>query len=386
MSVLNRNALLARKFYRAKLTAQHADNMIKISFTRIRGCTIVLVRDSTISMSSRYARMRQESVSERVQVRIGPETRPSAATSLVRDHVSISDSARAALARADNSMSTDKSQALKGIPTDEASNDPKIRTIKRIIELLTGIKIETIELSEVVRSRQTQTPQSMPEPEWSIEYDREYSYHDFQYMSFEAEGWITTEDGEQIKFSLSLSMRHEESAYSATSIHIQNGRKIDPIIVNLDGEAAQLSDELFEFDLNADGKTEMIPGLRRGSGFLVLDRNGDGIVNDGTELFGPSTGNGMNELAELDSDGNRWLDERDPAWTQLYIWTGGNPGDEPLVSLAEAGIGAIYLGSVGAQFQMKNSANRPVGELARMGLYVRQNKTVGTMEQIDLIV
>lgn len=70
-------------------------------------------------------------------------------------------------------MSTDKSQALKGIPTDEASNDPKIRTIKRIIELLTGIKIETIELSEVVRSRQTQTPpQSMPEPEWSIEYDR----------------------------------------------------------------------------------------------------------------------------------------------------------------------------------------------------------------------
>lgn len=351
----------------------------------------MLVRDSTISMSSHYARMRQETMSERLRVQVGPELSPSNLPGSAADRVSISDKARAALRQA-NFMSTSKSQALEEVITDEASADPKLRMIKRIIELLTGIEIDTIDLSRVVKGRnQTGEPQTQggtpaPEPEWSVEYDREYVYHDFQHMSFEAEGSITTVDGEQIKFTLSLSMHHEESVYSSTSIRMGNGKKVDPIIMNLTGEAAQLSDALFEFDLNSDGKTETVPGLCRGSGFLVLDRNSDGMVNDGTELFGPSTGNGMDELAELDSDGNRWLDERDPAWTQLYVWTGGAPDAEPLVSLAEAGIGAIYLGSVDTQFQMKNSANLPAGEVARLGLYLRDDKTVGTMQQIDFIV
>lgn len=353
------------------------------------------VKDSTISMSSQYARMRQESVSERLKVRIGPDPRQSATLGQAADRVSISDRARAALAQA-GSLSTAPSQALQSVIMDETHIDPQIRMIKRIIELLTGVEIDTIELSKILRRRQGQAPAELgaqasapataPEPEWSVEYDRSYEYHDFQYMSFDAEGLITTVDGEQIRFALSLSMQHEESVHITTSIRMHNGKKVDPIIINLTDEAAQLSDALFEFDLDADGTTEMIPGLRRGSGFLVLDRNGDGMVNDGTELFGPSTGNGMDELAEHDSDGNGWLDERDEVWTQLYVWTGGAAGDDRLVSLAQAGVGAIYLGSVGAQFQMKNSANRPLGELARMGLYLREDKTVGAMQQIDFII
>jgi len=353
----------------------------------------MLVKDSVVSMSAQYARVRQESVSERLEVRIGPERRSSGPTGpSVSDRVSISAQARAALAEAD-SLSAGESQALQGVITDEASADPQIRMIKRIIELLTGVKIDTIELAKVLHDRRSQPSEpgtraqgQTPEPEWSVQYDREYAYHDFQYMSFEAEGAIVTADGEHIKFALSLSMRHEESVYSRTSVRMQNGRKVDPIVINLTGEAAQLADALFEFDLNGDGKTEMIPELRRGSGFLVFDRNGDGIANDGTELFGPASGNGMDELAQLDSDGNGWLDEGDTAWTQLYVWTGGASGRESLTPLAKAGVGAIYLGSVDTQFEMKNSANRPVGEVARIGLYFRDDKTAGSLQQIDLIV
>ena len=353
----------------------------------------MLVKDSVVSMSAQYTRMRRESVSERLEVRIGPEPRASGrANPVVGDRVSISAQARAALAQAD-SLSTTESQALQGAITDETSADPQIRMIKRIIELLTGIKIDTIELAKVLHDRRSQpsepgprTQSQAPEPEWSVQYERDYAYHDFQYMSFEAEGSITTADGEHIKFALSLSMHHEESVYSRTSVRMQNGRKVDPIVINLTGEAAQLADALFEFDLNGDGKTEMIPELRRGSGFLVFDRNGDGGANDGTELFGPESGNGMDELAQLDSDGNGWLDERDAAWTQLYVWTGGARGRESLTPLAKAGVGAIYLGSVDTQFQMKNSANRPVGEVARIGLYLRDDKTVGSLQQIDLIL
>ena len=353
----------------------------------------MLVKDSAISMSAHYARMRQESVSERLEVRIGPERRTSAPASLaVGDRVSVSARARAALAEA-NSLSAGQSQALQEVITDETSADPQIRMIKRIIELLTGVKIDTVELSKVLKDRRSQpgepgprTQGQAPEPEWSVQYEREYAFHDYQHMSFEAEGTIVTTDGEHIKFALSLSMHHEESVYSRTSVRMQNGKKVDPIVINLTGEAAQLSDALFEFDLNGDGKTEIIPELRRGSGFLVFDRNGDGVANDGTELFGPQSGNGMDELAQLDSDGNGWLDERDTAWTQLYVWTGGARGRESLTPLAEAGVNAIYLGSVDTQFEMKNSTNRPVGEVARIGLYFRDDKTVGSLQQIDFLV
>ena len=133
----------------------------------------MLVKDSTISMSSQYARMRQESVSERLEVRIGPEPRSSGPASLaVGDRVSISARAHAALAQAD-SLSASESQALEGVITDETSVDPQIRMIKRIIELLTGVKIDTIELSKVLKDRRSQpneplprTQVQTPEPEW----------------------------------------------------------------------------------------------------------------------------------------------------------------------------------------------------------------------------
>ena len=69
----------------------------------------------------------------------------------------------------------------------------------------------------------------------------------------------------------------------------------------------------------------------------------------------------------------------------VRVWT-AELGRESLTPLAKAGVGAIYLGSVDTQFQMKNSANRPVGEVARIGLYLRDDKTVGSLQPIDLIL
>lgn len=75
------------------------------------------------------------------------------------------------------------------------------------------------------------------------------------------------------------------------------------------------------FDLDCDGKEEEISSLGKGSGFLALDKNGDGIINDGTELFGTKSGDGFADLAEYDEDGNGWIDEDDGIFSQLRIWT-----------------------------------------------------------------
>lgn len=64
--------------------------------------------------------------------------------------------------------------------------------------------------------------------------------------------------------------------------------------------------------------------------WLVLDRNGDGVINDGSEMFGnatpqppPSDGtlrNGFLALAQYDDDRNDTLDARDPVFSELRLW------------------------------------------------------------------
>lgn len=348
------------------------------------------VQDSSIAMSAQYERIRQESVSETLRVRVGRPAMGAPATANRGDRVTISDAARAA-ALTPQQPAAGQSKAVCGTAEDDSHLDPQMRRLKRFIELLTGVKIHTIDLSAIAQKRAgagdgqgsgSSSPATPTEPEWSVEYDAEYHYSDAQHMSFEAAGTITAADGETIKFALNLTMQQQESRHSRVSVRMGNAKKVDPIVINLTSEAARLSEELFEFDLDADGRTETIPLLQHGSGYLVLDANQNGAADDGAELFGPASGNGFADLAAYDSDGNGWLDEGDAAWTKLFVWSGG---ENALIPMPEANIGAIYLRSVDTQFEMKNNTDRSVAELARMGMYVRNDKTVGTVQQIDFL-
>jgi hypothetical protein len=60
--------------------------------------------------------------------------------------------------------------------------------------------------------------------------------------------------------------------------------------------------------------------------WLALDRDGDGAITSGAELFGNHTGgqsyaNGFAALATLDANGDGVLDARDPAFARLVLWT-----------------------------------------------------------------
>lgn len=57
----------------------------------------------------------------------------------------------------------------------------------------------------------------------------------------------------------------------------------------------------------------------RGSGFLALDRNQNGVVDDGSELFGTQSGDGFAHLALYDQDSNGWIDANDPVFDKLRI-------------------------------------------------------------------
>ena len=139
------------------------------------------------------------------------------------------------------------------------------------------------------------------------------------------------------------------------------------------------------FDIDADGTAENIATLGAGSGYLALDKNQDGTINNGTELFGAKTGNGFSELSVYDQNRDGWIDEHDTVFNQLKIWQGGG-GNGGLTSLRDAGVGAINLASQLTPFALKDSNNQLLGEVKATGIYVQENGTVGTVQQLDLAV
>ncbi|MGE5386163.1 MAG: hypothetical protein ACM3SV_09795 [Betaproteobacteria bacterium] len=199
----------------------------------------------------------------------------------------------------------------------------------------------------------------------------------------EGAGTVRTADGRCIAFDLSMNM--ERSAQIESS-DIHEGKTVlkDPLVINFNGAGTALSGQRIDFDLNADGQMEQIPGLVSGSGYLVFDRNHNGRVDNGAELFGVASGDGFADLAILDSDQSGWIDEGDANFKDLYIWNGSDP-TAALQSLRSADIGALWTGSVSSTFALKDNANALLGEIRGTGIWLRETTgNAGTLQQVDL--
>lgn len=207
-------------------------------------------------------------------------------------------------------------------------------------------------------------------------------------LQVSSSGSLKTADGRSIDFSLDLSMESREISRTMTGLSGGGGLLIDPIVLNFESGLDMLQDGFtFSFDLDCDGEKENICSLTRGSGFLALDKNSDAQINDGSELFGPLTGSGYGELAEYDADNNNWIDENDPIFDQLLVWVGGGSDDSQLMSLKEAGVGAISLARVsGGQFSLKNEQGQVMATVDSSGLFLTEDGAVHSMQELDLLV
>lgn len=286
--------------------------------------------------------------------------------------ISLSDEGRAAAktARADK-------------PADDADDtiaDPKLRMIKLLFERLYSMKFDVLSLDD--EAAETDPPAANS---WGVEYDYHETYYEAEQTSISASGLIKTADGQEVEFTLNLSMSREFMTEKEQHLRLGNAAK-DPLVINFDGTAAQLSNTKFLFDLDIDGRAEQISFAGPNSGFLALDRNEDGRINNGSELFGPNTGHGFAELAAYDEDRNQWLDEKDPVFTRLRIWTKDGQGADQLASLADKGVGAIYLKPISSEFSLKDSQNQFQGQVRSTSVYLGENGSAGTVQQVDLAV
>jgi hypothetical protein len=280
---------------------------------------------------------------------------------------------------------------------DDDSLDATLLLLKRIIEKLFGRRVDFTSvakmMADVSSSCSTDTPAqaaSQPQPTSGAgaEYRLDTASAEFEQMQFAAGGVVKTADGQEINFSLALQMQRQtlQEEHLAVTIGDAPQTQIDPLVLNFDGSAAQLRSGTFKFDLQADGTSEDLPLLGRATAFLALDKNQDGKINDGSELFGPATGQGFAELSKYDSDSNGWIDENDQVYSQLRLWRPDADGKGSLSTLADQQVGAICLQSVATPFTYKTESGESQGAASATGVYLNEDGTPGTIQEINYLV
>lgn len=131
----------------------------------------------------------------------------------------------------------------------------------------------------------------------------------------------------------------------------QNVEQSDPITLDLDGDGVELTDytQGAYFDITASMTAVHTAFVTGGDAFLAMDRNGNGSVDDGAELFGDQRGaaNGFEELRKLDSNRDGVIDKNDKDFAKLLLFKDNGNGkteEGELISLAEGGVKSIDLG------------------------------------------
>ncbi|MEQ4669814.1 hypothetical protein [Providencia manganoxydans] len=130
-----------------------------------------------------------------------------------------------------------------------------------------------------------------------------------------------------------------------------------PIIIDMNGDGVNTLSKNYgvAFDFDGDGKLENTGWVDKHDALLVIDKNGDGIINNGSELFGENSIkrdgsvaiDGFDALSDYDDDNNDLIDANDQIWGSLKVWQDSNSDgvsqNEELLSLNDVGITSIGL-------------------------------------------
>jgi len=159
-------------------------------------------------------------------------------------------------------------------------------------------------------------------------------------MAFETEtdiqiqtlGHVTTEDGREIDFMLELNYNREMEITQASQFS-GNRNLIDPLVINLNGEAVSLSDQYFE-------------------------------------------------LSQYDDDKNGWIDENDAIFSQLSFMDFDENGNQRLQSISDAGIGAIALESREMNFDLYDNQGDFQAQIAQTGVALNEDGRALAIQEI----
>ncbi len=183
-----------------------------------------------------------------------------------------------------------------------------------------------------------------------------------------------------------LAFETRQSQSSQLDLHLGNAPAVqtaDPLVLDLSGLGITTTgvDSGVEFDLTGDGQTEQVSFVTGDSWFVALDRNQNGRIDDGSELFGDQGGaaNGFAALSGYDSQPDGVIDANDTVFSQLRLFQIGSDGKQVVRSFADAGITAIELG-----YQNTRKALNVYDSVAQTSQFQRADGSTGEASDVLL--
>ncbi len=233
-----------------------------------------------------------------------------------------------------------------------------------------------------INTKKIETPQ-VSKTNFTMETTYEYSKTNL--IKFESKANIQTTTGD---VNIDLNIQFTQKFYEKHQTKIEQQRFVfqDPLVIQFDISKEHfnnISTQTFTFDINSNGFDQEIPLLKEGSGFLALDKNKNKIIDDGTELFGPSTNNGFNELSFYDEDNNNWIDEQDSIFKDLAIWCKDYATKDRLITISQANIGAIYLGDIKSQFNYDKNISQNIAQLKSTSIFLDNQYNIGLITGVN---
>lgn len=265
----------------------------------------------------------------------------------------------------------------------------QVSILKQIVEYFTGKKLifadingyseNNVNTNSMGSNSSSQSPLNLVT---SVSIDIKRHYEEREVSAFSAQAIVNTKGGRQLTIDLSLTQSRSFSVDE--QISIRTGEFKDPLVLNFFANGASLINDRYKFDIDADGIDDSVPILSNGSAYLALDKNNDGTINDGSELFGTISGDGFADLVKFDDDNNGWIDESDAIFSKLKLWSKSSD-TELFLNLTDKNIGAIYLGNVTTPFQLVDeSMQNTLGLTKSTGLYLNEMGEAKTIQQIDV--
>ncbi len=157
-----------------------------------------------------------------------------------------------------------------------------------------------------------------------------------------------------ISISFESSIRLQVSIEGATAVE---PKKQDPLVLDLNNNGFKTSgiENGVLFDINGDGVKERV-STSIADPYLAIDLNNNGLIDNGTELFGDQNGstNGFSELAKYDNNGDGKIDNLDPVFNKLklYYLSANNQSTQ---NLTDSNVKAIYLSSTQNNSRLKDA-------------------------------
>lgn len=221
-----------------------------------------------------------------------------------------------------------------------------------------------------------------------VKIQRSMEYFKKDSIDFSTKAIIKT-NTQDINLDINISYSQELYEKYEKRLEYSQVNVIDPLIIQYGADASAFDfldkDMSFSFDLDANGSENELASLKQGNGFLALDKNSNGKIDDGLELFGPSTNNAFEELRSYDSDGNSWLDENDSIFNDLIIWSKNEEGEDQMLSLKDANVGAIYLKDEETKISIDKSINDPLAHLKSTSFFLKDDGSAGLLSSLDFI-